>query len=1136
MAAEPSMGVNPALLTLNPVEQDEVEPAPAGPEDATGADGEGSYTVAKLLDFCLHDNHGKAAQETWTDPKKRYEVRFLVSNTWEPREMFDEWPEQYDNNIADIEKADPSHPKLAAVEQQVKRLNKQWRKTEKEREREKRKGRKAKSAERKVKKEEDEGKERKGEGKGKSRARDVEVEKESKAANRAGIKPKRTRSSTSRAGSAASSSTLAGGSAGRPAPRTRRTRRSAADNDIDPEAWHEYLETNAPSDLRKLRRTPSPKRDENGRLVSPPSDSERGDSVDEHAAGSSIGLGIVGTGGEDVEMGEAALSPGRATPGPAEQVLAAPAAPEQHRPLIVAGGFAGSDDSEGGEDEVTSMPVSTSAPTASFGGFAQDDADSDDDDTAPYFLHLVPLAPSQSQQASPHPAQPQAAFGSASSSHDIKPDVTSHSADADDTMEPTSAGAGMLDVVSAHEVGATRYGGEGEGAPTATASPAVGTGGGFAGSGSSDEEALADVIAKAAQQPLAGAAADVEEEKPRVPAQRSSAPRVWAGDSSDDDDDMVVVDAPVPQAASVESAASAATTARPARPSGGFAGSSDEDDAMSPPPDAHVASAPPPPPQQQQQPSAASSRASSARAAEPGQFQDDGVPASVGTDYQLVDSDSSRRGSASRRRSPSVEGSSRSSTSSRPSKRARAREPGSDGSRHGARDMSPPSTTRAQQLKRIKIGRVGQKPPAPPPPPPPPASAPSPSTAIAMSPQLSPNLTGGADRAHPSAVSSETSSSGARARKILDPFNHGVKRAKSSGGYVILNGDLLRNKKLSMHLAPNEKYRYPPGVDSEIDKIRHLWGIRLPGVPVVGVYDFDNDMHLDGEPREVYITMPPDENLAGRDKSARAHLREYEALQLVLSGIEGVKQADSARDSVSAIFVHASELPKVGKFPDGLLALERYRKMENAVYFAYGAGEDGKRAMRPFWLPMTAFTFTPAAFNRDPARISALVEQAPRAFSSLGYRTQFPWIPAQYFLRGGAYGPAADVLRPGPRLPPQDKSARTVQLHSLACTGTLAVATVAPYSSRSRKWLGFPDPDDGLGYADKMWTSLDKTYPASQCFVDLERLQRIVCDWRSDYTQVRRWVVIATPEEMATCSAPEGIYVLPVAQAEAVLE
>jgi len=81
-------------------------------------------------------------------------------------------------------------------------------------------------------------------------------------------------------------------------------------------------------------------------------------------------------------------------------------------------------------------------------------------------------------------------------------------------------------------------------------------------------------------------------------------------------------------------------------------------------------------------------------------------------------------------------------------------------------------------------------------------------------------------------------------------------------------------------------------------------------------------------------------------------------------------------------------------------------------------------------------------------------------------------------------------------------SALTVQLHSLAIEGKLAISTVAPCSQKSRKWLGFPDPDDGPAYGDRSWSLLDKWYPPSRCHVDLAELQRYVCAWRCDYTQV----------------------------------
>ncbi|GAA5833370.1 hypothetical protein JCM9279_001505 [Rhodotorula babjevae] len=1155
MAAEPSMGVNPALLTLNPAQPDENDAAaPSAASTSTPAvvEGEETFIVDKLLDFRLHDNKHLAPQEAWPNPEHRFEVRFLVSwvnygpqdNSWEPREMFDEWPAAYDDNIVAIESADPSHRTLAALEKEVKRLNTRWRKKEKEREREDRKERKAKSGKGKAKK--DKGKVGEEKAKVKDRAQE-EVEVETRTKADAPSKPKQTRttSSASRAGSAASSSTLAGSPAGLHAPRTRHTRRSIAENDIDPHAWHEYLETNAPSDLRKLRRTPSPERDENGRLISPPSSSVRGESADERAARSMNGLGIVGAGGEDVEMEEAAAAAtyARASLDGAAHDGAAPGAHAQPCSVVAAGGFAGSDDSEGSGDEAASAPAPTAAPTA-VGGFAKAEDDSEDDGAGAYFPQLVPPAPSQSQPASAPPPQEDAPPGSPDSSHDRKPDITSHLFDVDTTMDTAPTALGTAGASSAHELGTTSIGGDGEGpcAPAASASAASGQDGAFADSDSSDEEPLANVVAaRLAPQPLASTLADGEDEKPPRPAQRSAAPRAWAGDSDDDDDDdeVVIVDVPEAPAAPVPSAATAA--ARPAPISGGFAESSDEDEPVTLPISAQGGLASPP---RQQQPPAAPSGAASAQAPEQRSSRSPagvGVPLSTVGGPALVNSTSSRRASTIQQPSPSLETSSGPSSSGRPLKRARpsdeVRSARVDGPGDSYRAMSPPSISRAQQLKRLKIGRVGQRPPPPPPPLPPPA-APSPATSAAGSSTQSPIMPRGSDRApYASAVSSETSSlgSGAQARKLLDPFNHGIRRPKSSNGYVVLNADLLRAKKLSTRLAPN-LVRYPPGVESEVDRVRHLWGIRTSSGPVHGVYNFNDAMHLDGEPREAFIAAPPDENVAGRDKVARGHRDDYEALQLVLTSVDGVKQADSPRDSVTAVFVHTTELEKVGKFPDGLLALEPLRMGENNIFFVYGADKDRKRRpMRPFWHPITAFTFTPAAFRLNPARISALVDWAPDVFSHLGYRSQFPWIPAQYLLRGGAHGPAEDAMDPDPSFPQEGRSALTVQLHSLAVEGKLAVANVAPCSSSSHNWLGFPDPQDGPEYGHAHWGALSRRCPPSWCFVDLAELQRLVCDWRCEYTQVRRWLVIATPEEMAQCSALSGIYLFSVAEAEQAL-
>ncbi|TNY24803.1 hypothetical protein DMC30DRAFT_6766 [Rhodotorula diobovata] len=450
-----------------------------------------------------------------------------------------------------------------------------------------------------------------------------------------------------------------------------------------------------------------------------------------------------------------------------------------------------------------------------------------------------------------------------------------------------------------------------------------------------------------------------------------------------------------------------------------------------------------------------------------------------------------------------------------------------DDSEEEAREMSPPVLTQAQ-LKSLKIAKVGQKHPAPP------ASAPAATkqapiaVAVAAAPAQQLAVASGPDRSHQSPpVSNESSSlgSGAQARKARDIFNHGVVRPTSLNGYVRLNGDWLRQKKLSAELTRGETVRYPADVVSEVDKIRHLWSIRPGGHLIEGVRDFDEAMHLVDErgqrrAREAYVTKPPEEGKAERDKRARQHLNDYHALQLVLSSIDGVKQAEEPKESVTAVFVHASELGQVGRFSGHLKQLEQFRMNEDAVCFSYGEGENRKRAMEPFWRPLTtAFTFTPAAFVRNPARISHLVEKAREAYvPGSCLRAQFPWAPLHYILPGGPFGRADDVVGPHLDLDKNELVNVKSRPHKLGYLKQLPFTWITPRNPSSLKALRFPDKGDHSEYNDRDCHMLSKMPPSKHCALDLEGLQKLVCQWRARYPRIRRWMIIATPDELDKCA------------------
>lgn len=197
------------------------------------------------------------------------------------------------------------------------------------------------------------------------------------------------------------------------------------------------------------------------------------------------------------------------------------------------------------------------------------------------------------------------------------------------------------------------------------------------------------------------------------------------------------------------------------------------------------------------------------------------------------------------------------------------------------------------------------------------------------------------------------------ASKAADPFNHGRTRTNVSNGYIRWNAAALRSKNFPQTLTMGERVSWPDdgpysvfdgSGDVELEKIKYIWSMGRYGDPINGTDTIDELFTpLSGEMIDVWIAPPPDENKAGLSKTARAHLHEYYALQLVLSSYEGLRQADSPRNSVKIVFVHVSKLGELGSTNGAFAQLEHLRCQPGTRFFVYGRGENSKRAVFQFW-------------------------------------------------------------------------------------------------------------------------------------------------------------------------------------------
>jgi hypothetical protein len=127
-----------------------------------------------------------------------------------------------------------------------------------------------------------------------------------------------------------------------------------------------------------------------------------------------------------------------------------------------------------------------------------------------------------------------------------------------------------------------------------------------------------------------------------------------------------------------------------------------------------------------------------------------------------------------------------------------------------------------------------------------------------------------------------------------------------------------------------------------------MWGV---GDVSENFFRFDEVMKRgpDGRPRECYIFAPQKDNAL--DKKARAIKGDYIALQLILSSIPGVKQADALQPTCDAVFVHVSEINEIGRYPTGRLgALEHFRErpIGHTIFVLFG-DSGTEKVFHQFW-------------------------------------------------------------------------------------------------------------------------------------------------------------------------------------------
>ncbi|GAA6028424.1 hypothetical protein JCM8097_007024 [Rhodosporidiobolus ruineniae] len=1167
--------VNPQDLTLPPRADEEQE------EDEGPAD---EYEVERILDYEIRDleTMGVPLYE-WESEDTRWEVRYWVKwkgyedpaeRTWEPRRNFLAWDATFDGWVEDVRKS-KNHKRVEQLEQAAKKRNADWVKTREE----------AKKVE---------AKRLTGaallQGKGKKRAKAPEKEKvkvkkergKGKAVEKE--KPKKGRSSTLAEASPAPSASSSTG---------RGTRRSRlADSVFTPEAIADMAKHgNLPPELRGLQRTPPPKKDADGNFIYSSGDeqgsvsptfqqmsldqkpSQPPQQYDPYAASAFASTsaydpyaqhpfaafpynqpGYVQTGYAPVVASNAAAHGGFAGSDDEDEHMA-----DAEQPSFAAdsgfngsttsgrpaqSGFAGDSDDEAEQQQ--QQPAAASASGGGFAGSSDDEADGGgaDASAAGDSMQLDGLGGSASQRgregfagddssqspeppwasraAAPPPAPAAATNGFAGSptpepgfagddspepedvdGAEIAPEPAAPAAvvgfaGSDDEGGGAGGFAGSdeedeVEKQGAQGAQATGFAGsDDEGAPTG--------GGGFAGS---DEEDEADATAAA---PLAAArTAGVVTSSATVPADETEPSKKESKE----------------ERAACKAAKKAAKAEKKAKKEAARAEKEGKDQA-------EKGDGADEGKKRERAKKLGGEKASSVAkpAATPNKddvpVKRDSKKAPAATVVKVTPAASRRSSSSASTRAPPVPAPVQ---ESRGAPQPPRKKPRIVDSEDEDEEPAPLSSTLAQLPKiRKAVEHTAQGPPSRHSSRQPSEGAPgaAATTGSASVTRPSPAPTGGS-----LGSSSQAQSSG----KIWTPWTQTADRPNAENGFVKINPALLRQQKLAAGLVRNSKFSWPGGMISDIDKIRFLW--RIGTNPLDGTANFDDLLLNHDQPREVYITEMPTESEAGRNKFAKRARADYLALQMVLSALDGVKQADAPRSSVGAVFVHVSKLPELGKFPGKLQELEMLRQNEEVVFFAYGETTEGVRVFRRIWLRGFAVTFTAEAAKQNHTRLNGFVQQLDKA------RGVFPWIPVQYFLPGGDFGQPIDddgnLLPPTPETDTDKRAARHA-LSALVALDTLALVNTGRDTRQPpNEWPVFPSFEDRLPFRPSEWSKVIEGYPVELRELGVERLQQVVCWWRSFYPQLRRWVVIASPEEIASCPPSRGIDLVTFDEAEKLL-
>ncbi|KAM0791328.1 hypothetical protein ACM66B_005798 [Microbotryomycetes sp. NB124-2] len=380
---------------------------------------------------------------------------------------------------------------------------------------------------------------------------------------------------------------------------------------------------------------------------------------------------------------------------------------------------------------------------------------------------------------------------------------------------------------------------------------------------------------------------------------------------------------------------------------------------------------------------------------------------------------------------------------------------------------------------------------------------------------------GGTSEASQTPAAAFATEGGSSVRPLLSRPNEDARnKPVLSNGFIDLRTEVLEQQ---LRKAGFLREIGGNGRETPVQSVRRAFGV---GDWYQNYADFDGVMSRgpDGLARQCWIYAPKKD--IKLQKQARLIEGDYIALQLLLSSIPGVKQADSLRESVTAVFVHASEAANIGKDRQGPLAqLDSFRSRtpKHTVFIIFGEWDDGiqrtkRRLFRRFWAYAAAITFTPQAFIDSPLRIENLLKKVATIKTAHRHWSVSAWVPCSYAFPNGPFASDTKFL--------------WALFWSLVRESRLSLFNTLRVPHGGVEWpLVFPHRFANVVPVKNVLDRMSEDFPRALP-TDMTSYLSSLAHGHNSFLNFRQWIVIRAVNEKDTEPLP-GVEVMTIQQAEA---